>query len=183
MNKTRGKGKLIDRKFILNVLLVSGMIVVFFLFCGFAGITRILSEERFASGVLISGVNVSGMSHDEAETSVTAHMQQQLDSRHITLDYLGNTQELGSDSLGISYDIADALNEAYQYNKMNTDTVEQRFNKTAYLYRGIDFQPEMLIDQIRLRDSLEQYAAQYYQSPVNAAAVFDADTETFSYTQ
>jgi vancomycin resistance protein YoaR len=95
---------------------------------------------------------------------------------------MGETQELDADALGLSYDVAGALEQAYQYNKQAADTVEQRFNKTAYLSRGADFEPKMEIDQARLRDSLAQYAAGYDQSPTDATAAFDPDTETFSYT-
>jgi len=182
MNTNRGKGKLIDKRFFVNVLLISGMVIAFFLFCGFAGISMMLSDNSFASGVLISGVNVSGMSHKEAETAVTAKMQQQLSLRKITLNYMGSTQDLDADSLGLSYDVSSSLDQAYQYNKMNADTVEQRFNKTAYLAHGVDFQPQLTINQDRLQKTLEQYAAQYGQDPVNAKAVFDVDTETFSYS-
>jgi vancomycin resistance protein YoaR len=178
----RGKGKLVDKRFIVNVLLISGMVLAFFLFCGFVGIYRILDEDRFASGVLINTTNVSGMSPDEAQEAISADLQQQLKLKHITLDYMGDRQELDADSLGLSYDVTSVLDEAYQYNKNNADTVEQRFNKTAYLSHGVDFQPELLIDQTQLRKSLEQYVEKYEQSPVNASASFNPGTETFSYT-
>ena len=74
------------------------------------------------------------------------------------------------------------IEQAYQYNKAAADTTEQRFDKTAYLSRGVDFEPELKLDQAHLRDSLEQYAEQHIQNPINAVASFDADTETFSYT-
>lgn len=178
----RGKGKLIDRKFFINVLLIGGMVVAFFLFCGFAGINNLLSEKRFASGVLVDGINVSGMTKKEAEAVVTAHLQDKLSQKRITLSYMDEQLELSAADLGLSYDVAGVINEAYQYNKMETDSTEQRFNKTAYLSRGVNFQPELVLDEARLRKSLEQYAAQRVISPVNAVAAFDAETETFSYT-
>jgi hypothetical protein len=161
----RGKGKLIDRKFIINVLLIGGMVVAFFLFCGFAGISNLLSEKRFASGVLVDDINVSGMTKAEAEAAVTVHLQQKLSQQCITLCYMDEQLELSAADLGLSYDIAGVINEAYQYNKMETDTPEQRFNKTAYLSRGVNFQPELVLDEARLRKSLEQYAAQRVKNP------------------
>jgi vancomycin resistance protein YoaR len=182
MNTSRGKGKLIDKKFFLNVLLISGMIVAFFLFCGFAGITNLLAEEHFASGVLVGGINVSGMTNAEVEAAVAEKMEQQLAQKQITLSYMGSEQVLDAAALGLSYDITGVVTQAYQYNKEATDTTEQRFDKTAYLSRGIDFEPELRLDEAQLRKSLEQYAAQHIQNPKNATASFDADSETFSYT-
>ncbi len=177
----RGKGKLIDRKFFINVLLIGGMVAAFFLFCGFAGISNLLSEKRIASGVLVDGINVSGMTKEEARAVVTDKLQQKLSGRRITLCYMDEQLELSAADLGLSYDITGVINKAYQYNKMETDTTEQRFNKTAYLSRGVNFQPELVLDEALLRKKLEQYAKERAVNPVNAVAVFDAETETFSY--
>lgn len=179
---SRGNRKLIDKKFIINVLLISGTVVAFLLFCGFVGVSRILNKEDYASGVLIDGVNISGMSYPEAEDAIADDLQQQLSAIHITLDYMGDTQALSAKDLGVSLNAENALDQAYQYNKSDADTIEQRFDKTVYLSHGVNFSSEKAIDQTKLRNTLEEYAARYYQSPVDAAASFDADTMTFSYT-
>ena len=151
-------------------------------FCGFVGVSRILEEESFAPGVLIDGMNVSGMSLEEAQEAVSNNILHQLSDIYVTLNYNGEPTVLDANALGVSINAKDALDRAYHYNKNEAETIEQRFNKTSELSAGVDFTTEMTVDQSKLFGSLERYAAQYYQSPTDATAVFDADTTAFLYT-
>jgi vancomycin resistance protein YoaR len=182
MKTSRGSQKLIDKKFVGNVLLICATVIALLFFCGFVGVSRILEEESFAPGVLIDGMNVSGMSFEEAEEAVAANILQQLSDVFVTLDYKGESTVLDANALGVSINAKDALDRAYHYNKNEAETIEQRFDKTSELSAGVDFMTEMTVDQATLYASLERYAAQYYQSPTDATAAFDADTTSFFYT-
>ena len=181
MNNSRG-GKLIDKKFLGNVLLVSGVVISFLLFCGFVGVTELLNNEVFAKGVFIDGINVSEMSLSEGSDAVQANAAQQLSQINVSLNYNGDIQELGAGELGISFNTEETISQAYNYNKLQNDTVEQRFDKTSYLTGGVNFQSERVINKSLLRSTVERSAGQFKSSPVDASATFDKNTSTFTYT-
>lgn len=180
--KTSRGSKLIDKKFLGNVLLVSGVVLSFLLFCGFVGVTELLNKEAFAQGVFIDDVNVSGLSLPEGKELLQSKTEQKLSDIQVALNYNGDIQLLDADDMGISYNIEDSLNQAYEYNKNQNDSVEQRFDKTSYLSGGINFYSEMSIDKVRLHSAIEHYASLFNQSPVDAAASFDKTTSEFTYS-
>ncbi len=180
MKNSRG-GKLIDKRFLCNVLLISGIVFSFLLFCGFVGVTELLNKETFAEGVFIDDVNVSGLSLSEGKELLQSKTKQQLSQIQVTLNYNGDIQQLDATDMGISYNTEDSLNQAYEYNKNQNDSIEQRFDKTSYLSSGVNFYSERTIDQIRLHNAIEHYVSQFNQSPVDASASFDKTTLKFTY--
>ena len=179
--KTSRGGKLIDKKFLGNVLLVSGVVFSFLLFCGFVGVTELLNKEAFAEGVFIDDVNVSGLSLSEGKELLQSKTEQQLSEIRVTLNYNGDIQQFGASDMGVSYNVEESLNHAYQYNKNQNDSVEKRFDKTSYLSSGINFYSERTIDQTKLHSAIKHYVSQFNQSPVDAAASFDKTTSKFTY--
>lgn len=182
MNSSRG-GKLIDKKFLGNMLLVSGIVVSFMLFCGFVGVTELLNNDVFAKGVFIDGINVSGLNLDEGRQAVEENAAQQLSQIHVTLNYNGNTRQLDAGELGISFNTEEMVTQAYNYNKLQSDTVEQRFDKTSYLSGGVNFESERIIDQARLRATVDDFASQFIAPAVDASASFDKVSSIFAYTE
>lgn len=173
--------RFIDRRFLGNVLLIGGIVFAFLLFCGFVGVTEILSKDTFATGVFIDDVNVSGLSYEDGEKLVREHSTQQLSDIQLTLNTNGEVQQLSATELGISYGVDEALKQAYEYNKHPEDSVEQRFNKTAYLSNGVNFYSEQIVDQKQLRSAVMNYAKQYSVPAIEATATFNKNTATFDY--
>lgn len=181
-----GKNKLkkyIDKVFIRSTVLVTITVLGLLFFCGYVGLDSIAQDENVAVGVHIDGTDLSGMTFEQAQEKVNADSQSFLKNVQITLDYSGETAVLGAEDLGVSLNQKEILDKAYYYNKDENDTDEQRFNKTIELSRGMDFNTDIVIDENKLRLTVEQYAAKYDEAAVDATAAFNKDTGAFTYTQ
>ena len=175
--------KYIDKAFIRNTLLIAGTVFALFFFSGFVTVYQIAQDKNFATGVSIDGINVSGMTYDEAEQVVLANAEKLLEDVHISLVYLGNTTGLNSDDMGVNLNINEVLSEAYSYNKDEIDSYEQRYNKTVKLSNGLNFNTDIIIDKAKLRETIEQYTELYNRQPIDAIASYNKNTCLFSYTE
>ncbi|MDD5017843.1 MAG: VanW family protein [Eubacteriales bacterium] len=183
MTAKKDERKYLDRAFFRNVLLMAGLIFVLLFFGGFAGLYQVINDQNFASGVSIDGVDVSGMTYEQAEQAVAVNSQVYLDGVHILLEYDGVTTELDAEDLGVTLNEEEVIPLAYSYNKDETDSVEERYNKTVELSRGKDFATQIVIDTLKLRETVESYTASYTEDAVDAKALFDQSTCTFTYLE
>ena len=175
--------KYIESVFIKNLLLITGTVFALLFFSGFVTIYQIVQDEKFSSGVHIDTIDVSGMSYDEAAQAVAANLEKLLSNIHISLVYTGDTVVLDACDMGVSFNQKEVLNEAYYYNKNENDSYAERYNKTVTLSNGINFETKMIIDEKKLGETVEQYAALYYGDPNDATVLFNKDTCQFTYTK
>ena len=182
MNSQKRPQKHIDKVFVKSVLFNAAIVFALLFFSGFVAVNQVVHDSRFADGVCIDGFNVSGMTCDEAEQAVFAESDKLMEDINIRLIYEGSTTALNADDMGISFNVKDVLDTAYGYNKQENDSYEQRYNKSAALSNGMNFETTMMVDQSTLRETVEKYAAQYYKDAADAAAFFDHDTCVFTYS-
>lgn len=182
---TRGskQKKYFDNTFVRSTVLIAVTVLCLLCFCGYAGIDGIAQAQRFAYGVRIDARDVSGMTYDEAQKLVNADAQAFLSGFNITLDYSGEATVLGAEDLGVTLNQKDVLDKAYYFNKGESDTVQQRFDKTIESAKGMDFHTDVVIDENRLKAAVQQYAEKYNENAAGAAAVFDKDANSFTYTE
>ncbi len=179
----RRRRKYIDNEFTRSTVLVTATVLCLLCFCGYAGVDSIVQDQKLAHGVRIDGRDLSGMTYDEAEAVVGADAQALLDGLEINLNYSGETTVLGAEDLGVTLNQKEVLDKAYYLNKDKDDTAELRFDKTIEIAKGLDFYTDIIIDKIRLKGTIEQYAAKYNKDAVDATAVFDKETGSFTYTE
>ncbi len=175
--------KYIDNVFVKNLLLITGTVFALLFFSGFITIYQTVQDDKFSAGVHIDGIDVSGMTYDEAEHVVLSNLEKLLSNMRISLVYAGETVELSAYDMGIAFKQEEALNEAYYYNKNINDSHGQRFDKTITLSGGMDFKTEFAIDENKLSAAITKYAERYYKDAQDATASFDKNTCKFSYTQ
>jgi vancomycin resistance protein YoaR len=168
---------------LLSLLLVAVSILIIFVLSGFVSVHKAVDNSNFANGVYIDGIDLSGKSYDEARQLLMNHAQDALADMQVALVYTGEETLFDSDDLGITINYQEALDKAYQYNKDITDSLEQRFNKTAELIQHTRVLSSIEIDDSKLSKAIKNYTAQYEKDAVDAEAIFNSANQTFTYTK
>ena len=181
-NGSRGKRRN-NNLFAQNTLLVVAVVAAVLFIGGMAGISRAIEQEKFAYGVSISGTDVSGMPYEQASKMVLDRADDMLAKIQLTVEYAGNKAVFGAEDLGISTNADKVLNESFHYNKNEEDSLADRFNKSAELSAGYDFEAGIVIDENKLKNTIEQFASASSKQAIDAQAVFHKESKTFTYTQ
>lgn len=172
----------INKSLIINTLIFTLIICGLLFFSGFAGISLAVESQCFVQGVNIDGMDVSGMTYGQAEKAVSSHSKQMLEDVDITLVYNGMETVLSADVLGISLNDEETLELAYAYNRNQTDSMAQRYNKTVMLAQGMNFESHFTVDLQLLQAAIDEYADNYNLTPTDATAIFNKDSCTFTYS-
>jgi vancomycin resistance protein YoaR len=181
-NGSRGKRRN-SSLFAKNTMLVTAVVSAVLLTGGLAGVSRAIEQDQFAQGVSISGMDISGMSYDQASKLVLSSADDTLAKIQLTVNYEGKKTVFDAGDLGISTNAQKILDEAFNYNKNKDDSLPDRFNKSAELSVGRDFDSEILIDESKLRNTVEQFVSAYNKPALDAQAVFVKESKTFTYTK
>ncbi len=131
-------------------------------------------DDRYVPNVYVDGIDLSGMTREEAETAVTEHANQQRDSWKVRLTYQGQlVREVTSSDLNMTVDVDEALEEAWQVG--HTGTIDERKEEMDALaespYEGYSATPSG--DNTEIDNILTTIANQAYIAPVDAQIVFN----------
>ena len=89
-------------------------------------------NNLFCPGVYVDGIDLGGMTTEQAMNSVQSRIQQRHDAWKVNLVYNGSTvAEINADMLGMSVDPAEVMNEAWQQG--HTGTIEERYEQMLLL--------------------------------------------------
>ncbi len=171
-----------EKAFLVSLLLIAVSLLIVFSLSGFVSVHQSVDDLHFAEGISIDGIDISGEGYEEARQQLEENAQAVLAEMDFTLVYAGEETVFDSNDLGITINYTDSLDEAYYYNKDEADSLEQRFNKTAELFNDSRYSSTVEINDEVLNKTIENYAAQYEIAAVDAAACFDKDTQTFTFT-
>ncbi|MDP4180861.1 MAG: VanW family protein [Bacillota bacterium] len=117
---TSNKGKIM----LSAVILFITICLVIFISTTFAG-------DKIHKGILIDGIDVSGLNKDRAKELVNSNLIKLYSSRKIRLNYDGSFWEYSFKDLGIKFMTSASVNEAYNIGR--TGNVFQRFYKIVNL--------------------------------------------------
>ncbi len=131
-------------------------------------------DARYVPNVYVDGINLSGMTREEATTAVTEHANQQRDSWKVRLTYQGQlVREVTSSDLNMTVDVDEALEEAWQVG--HTGSIDERKAEMDALaespYEGYSATPNS--DNTEIDNILTTIANQAYIAPVDAQIVFN----------
>ena len=139
-------------------------------------------SDRFCPNVFVDGINLSGMTMDEATQAVNDHQQASTGAWFVRLTWEGETiREIRSDDLGITVDVNGALQTAWQQGHQGD--LEQRYAAMQALrdtpYEGSSLKP----DTDKLDGVLALVAQQIYLPSEDAAMIgFNPDaTDPFTF--
>lgn len=172
-----------EKAFLQSLLLMAVAMLIIFVTSGFVSVYQAVGNTRFADGIQIDGIDLSGKSYDDAEQVLRENAQKVLADMHITLVYAGEETVFDSDDLGITINYKDALDNTFYYNKSETDSLEQRFDKTASLAKDTHIISSVEIDDSQMNKTIQDYAVQYKKDAADAGAIFDEKTRTFTFTK
>ena len=132
-------------------------------------------EERIYPGVSIWGVELSGMTHDEAQAALTAAFPYPDQEAFSFRDPgTGRTWTTTPAELGVSFDLDATVEAAYQLGR--GDTLGNNLLAQVELYQqGQHLPPVLVYDNNAALAALEQIALEIYQPMVNAGLVFAED--------
>ena len=89
-------------------------------------------DALFCPGVYVDGINLQGMTQDQARNSVNSQIQQRHDAWKVQLTWNGSVvAEINSDMLGFTVDTEQVLYEAWQQGHVGSN--EQRYEQMTQL--------------------------------------------------
>ncbi len=153
----------------LGVLVVMLIVVLIVIVTGGDGgqqSAEVLDSWRFAQGVSVGGVDVSGMTVEQASNNeqLTAAAQQAYNSFSYTFTVQGREFTYGAQELGLKAGVEGALKNAVKWGNTGTDKDAQRKQAQE---SGKDF-PAVYADSGAVAEALQPHKAEYDVSPQDA---------------
>lgn len=137
-------------------------------------------DERYVPGVYVDGIDLGGMTREEAEAAVTAQANQQRDSWKVRLMLEGLlVQEITNADLNMTVDVKVALDEAWKLGHEEESVDARKATMDALLetpYQGYSAMPSG--DNSAIDNILLNISSKAYISPVDAQIVFDSNNFT-----
>ncbi len=132
---------------------------------------RIMDNVNVLEGVSVGGINLSGMTRDEA-LSATASLQDTLLNKvQVSIDVEGEFFQYNAQDLGITTDYESAMEQALSHG--HTGTLEERKQAIKDTEeQGVDFPVTVQADREKILSVLLPLKATLDQEPVNASYVF-----------
>lgn len=164
-----------------NTILVAAVAVSTVLVGAIAGVTLAVDRNTFTRGISVDGINVSGLNLQQAEQSVLPVAKKKLSQIRLPIVLKDKNIDLSADDLGLSTNANDVLSEAFAFNKSDSDSLSERFGKSAQQAQGKNYAVSLAVDEIKLANTLTRLSQQYDIKPVDAQTVFDKSTKTFQF--
>lgn len=152
-----------------------------------------MHTERIFPGVWIDGVDVGGLTREEAAQAVSASGSIPGGSFSWTVDVDGRQWVISSENVPLYRNVADMVELAYAQGRANTTALRgtgvtpfrERLNAAAALSRQpVSLTTTLTYDHQAVRAIVEEIAAAVDRAPVNASvASFDVSTKRFAFTE
>ena len=149
-------------------------------------VTAWATRERpltFVSGITIEGVNVRGMTLDQAHNAILRANEERITGLVVRLAYDGKTWNMNAVELGTRLELGTALEEGLALGHTG-DRQQQREERARIKRDGASFTGELLVDEQRLDTWLQDVSAELRVNPQDATLQFDPThpTKLFSMT-
>ena len=124
------------------------------------------NTDKIQSGIFIKGINVSGLTKDEAKILVKETLKDKMNA-HIELIYKNNTYYLEVEQIDAMFDIDSAVNYAFELAKTG-NFIHDIHEYVAILINNIDIEPKLLYNEDALTDyfeTIETYLPDQLEQP------------------
>ncbi len=160
----KGSGRLVIILIVLAALIAGGLYV--------ANIAKELNKEEIIKGVSVDGIDVSGMTKEEAYSAVEDAAEQKLEKIQITFRYNDKQWSFDAEDLqaNIAYD--KVVDEAYNTGKEGTLVDKYKAVQQTQL-EGKSFKSSFVVDRQVLIDALEDVKKEIDQPMEEPKIVFD----------
>ncbi len=132
---------------------------------------RVVEYGTVMKGVTVGGIDISGMTPDEARAATASLPEQMLGQINFDVDINGEIKQFTAQQFALYTDYDDAIEKAIAYGR--TGTFDERLDAAnAASASGIDFPVEVYVDEAGLKTSLEALKSELDTPAINAKAEF-----------
>ena len=148
----------------------------------YAAIRREVVRDTFATGVTVDGVDLSGMTLDEARALFGTRQQETSEAFSLVVASGEKRWLITSDEVPVTFNADTVLQRAYNIGRYGT--LEERYQTLKETEeRGAAFETGFTYDRTAIDALVEIIADSLDQPPVDAALrAFDVDNRAFSFT-
>ncbi len=165
------------------------ILVVFAAIAGSASMAgaSLFAREIFPEGASVDGIDLGGMTYDDAFARVAAERQKKLESVSVKLHYAGNEIEFTAKELGLSYNIDYALSGAYYIRPDGGEFFDELVHniETVFLPKpAVERQTVLAYDPEAIKNTVEKALKPLDTKPIDArvaGVAFHKDGATFTY--
>lgn len=134
-------------------------------------IVRVIESGTALTGISVNGVDISGMTSEQAKDATADIPQALLDDVQISLDVNGEIYTYDADAFSVSTDYQEVLVQAIAYG--HTGTFEERRQAADKAkVEGIDLTVSLCMDDAQLKSVLAQLKQTLDQPPQDATVIF-----------
>ncbi len=134
-------------------------------------VERVLDFHTVMAGISVNGVDISGLTAEEAKTATQGISKELLSAETFKLNVNGEIHEYALTDLGVETDYEDILAQAAEYG--HTGAFDER--KAAYdkaKSEGVSFTVRLKTNDEKLREALARIKTELDQAPKDATAEF-----------
>ncbi len=162
------------------LIMTSGMLVTALTVCAIlllsragsmTGVQRVTEFGTALQGISVGGVNISGMTKEEALAATEALPKQLLAQANFTVDVSGESKKLTAGDLALTTDYEKVIDEAFNYGR--TGTFDERLVAAqAAAASGIDFSVDVVPDEAQIFAVLSALQTRLDTEPLEATVKF-----------
>lgn len=133
---------------------------------------NMLSSPTAYNGLSIGGIEISSLTYDEAALKLDRQFSQKVSQKQVVINFNGNKEVVDYTKLGVRFSFEKSLNELFKEGKHGgfferLDAI--RFIETE----GKNFPFEVVVDDVKISDTVKALSGKYYKAPVEASLHFD----------
>lgn len=145
-----------------------------------------LSTDKFFAGTKIDGIDVGGMTKDQAKAAVVAAQPKSPERVAISLSLDGKEYDLDFSNVTFEYNTDDVINEAYSLYRLQGD--EDNSKLTEY-FNGVqalkvdpkEYQTAYTVKHEGVEETVKELLSKFHLEPENASiSTFDTDSRAFT---
>ncbi len=147
----------------------------------------LFAREIFPEGASVDGIDLGGMTYDEAYERVADQRRAQLAGISVQLNYAGNDIAFTAEDLGLSYNIDYALSGAYYIRAEGGDFFDELAHNIRTVLRpkpGVERQTVLAYDAEAIRETVGEALRALDTEPIDAKVAevaFHKDGVSFTY--
>ncbi|HEX3016860.1 MAG TPA: VanW family protein [Caproicibacter sp.] len=139
-----------------------------------------LNTDKFYSGITVQGVDLGGMTMQQAQEAVKAKLASAAGNYDVKITYSGKGWEFTQKDMVFSYNNDSILKQAYAYGRSG-DRETRYAQVTALKSKPKEYKVTATLNENDLKAKVDKIAAQVSRSPVNPTVVaFDGSTGSFT---
>lgn len=159
------------------------ILVVVILMLGVAlgwGMYDAFSKPVFCEGVSVNGINVGAMTYDEAQNALRSEKERILFDVKLAVNYDDSKTTFDASELGVT-DNADEILKSALMTSAQDKSIGEKYNDVINMTKGQNFDIELVVDETKLHNTLNEYAQKVNVSAKDAQAKYNKTADHFVY--